>query len=118
MSWGLFEFFLDLTSQVVQTILEDQLVQFQFSHDLLQPDVFFLQATQFRQLRLAHATEPAPSFVIGRVADTDTTTGRPHILAICQLQFNLTQPLQNIFVRVSLPSHLLFPFLGKIVAQF
>ena len=60
---------------MAKAFLENELVQFEFRDNLLQPGILFLQTTQLRQLRLPNPAETLAPVVIRRVADTHATTG-------------------------------------------
>lgn len=77
---------------------------------LLQSRVLFLQALHLRQLRPAHAAEALPPVVVGCITDPDAPTSRCHVIARCQLKLDLTQQLQDVFVRMSRPRHANAPF--------
>jgi hypothetical protein len=68
---------------------------------------------QLQQLRPAHATELVPPSAAGRIAGTSTAVIGVHAAAIRQLQFDLKLEFQVVPVQILLPSHLLFPFIGK-----
>ena len=79
--------------QVVQSFLEDQLIQFQFGHDLLQLSALFLKTFHLRHLRSAHSAEPPAPIVVCGITDADATTGRCNISAPRQLQLDLKMQL-------------------------
>ena len=101
-----------------QAFLEDQLVEFEFRDDLLQPHILFLKSAKFRQLRLPHPAKPLVPVVVSGITNTHATTGRLHVTASRQLHLNLTQQLEYVLIRITFPSHHITLQSLKIVAQF
>ena len=60
--------------------------------------VLFLQAFQLRQLCSPHPAKALSPIVVRGIADADATTRRHYIGARRQLQLDLTQQLQDVFV--------------------
>ena len=103
---------------MVQAFFQDQLVQFQLCHDLLQPGVLFLKSTQFQQLGSHHSAKQAAPVAIPRVTDADTATRCLYIAALCELQFIFAQQLQDVAVRIPFSSHAPSTFSAKVVGKF
>ena len=94
---------------MAQAFLQEQLFRFEFSNDLLQPRILFLERTQSRQLRLPSPAEPPAAVVICGVIDTRATVGRRYITTACELHPTLTQKLQYVLVGATFQSHQIPP---------
>ena len=112
--------------------LEDKIVRFELGDDLLQPRILYFKALHLRQLRPAHPAKPPPPVVIRRIVSReigpldpflfrytpDAPTRLCNIITNRQLQLNLTQQPQDVFVRTSLPRHAQFLFQANVMDQF
>jgi len=84
--------------QEIKVCLEDQLVEFQVRHHLLEPAALLLKRPQLGQLQPHHVAKLLAPVVIRRIADPSRTACRRYIRPSRQLQLNLLQQSQEFLI--------------------